>query len=765
MARQEEIKQLEREQITEPKSEEYLRAIIENAVEGIVTIDTTGIIQSFNPAAEKIFAYTANEMIGNNISMLMPSPYQREASSYIKNYLTSNESKIIGIGRQLEGRRKDGTVFPMWLSVGEFFEDEQRFFTGFIRDLTIEKSYLEKATSFENILENSLNEIYIFDADTLFFIRVNQGALENLQYSREEIVTLTPVDIKPEYSLDTFKKLINSLRSGGEDKIVFTTVHQRKDGSHYPVEVHLELSKYEGKPVFVAIILDISKRKKTERALRLINATAMQSRDGILITTTELDEPGPEIVYVNPAFENITGYSEKELIGKTPRILQGPKTDKNTLKQLRHALENGRPWNGEAINYRKDGTEFYMQWSIDAIRNEAGEITNWTAVLRDVTEEKKAREKLRLREEEFRLIFNNAPAGIALTDLDGSFFNVNSALCTMLGYSEAELLEMSFIEVTHPDDIEISQDYLAELLDAHLEGYKLEKRYVHKNGSIIYVQVSVAVVHDEYKQPAMLIVQIEDVTEVIKAAEYSKLQQEQLAHMDRLSMMGEMAAGIAHEINQPLTAIDSYAHAAKRRIQTDPIDIEKLQDLLEKISKTSVRAGDVITRLRAMVKRQPKRRENFNINTLIKDTANIAEVDTQALNFKIDLKFDDKLPSVTADTVQIQQVILNLIRNAMDATSKESDQDKTITISTSFLAAKDRIQVSVRDYGSGLDKESAEHVFNPFYTTKKSGMGMGLAICHSIIQEHGGHLWFTQNSNKGTTFYFTLPTAIDDENE
>ncbi len=747
------------------KSEARLRAIIETSVEGIITIDDAGTIQSFNSAAEKMFAYAAYEVIGNNVSMLMPLHYQKRHDSYIKNYLASGEAKIIGIGREMEGKRKDDTLFPIWLEVVELFEPRQRFFTGFIRDLTTEKSYLDKATSYESILENSLNEIYIFDADSLIFIRVNKGALENLQYSEDEIVKLTPFDIKPEYSSETFRELIHPLHTGEQDKIVLTTVHQRKDGSRYPVEVHLEFSIYEGKPAFVAIIVDISQRKKAERALRLINATAMQSRDGIFITTRELDEPGPEIVFVNPAFEKITGYSEKEVIGKTPRILQGPKTDKNILKLMRHSLQNDVSWSGETINYRKDGTEFYMQWSIDAIRNEAGEITNWTTVLRDVTEEKKSREKLRLREEEFRLIFNNAPAGIALTDLYGSFLNVNAALCTMLGYSEAELLEMSFIEITHRDDIKKSQDYLAELQDAQLEGYKIEKRYVHKNGAIVYVQVSVAVVHDENQQPAMLIVQIEDVTEIIKAAEYSQKQQEQLAHMDRLSMMGEMAAGIAHEINQPLTAIDSYAQAAKRRIQSDAIDIEKLQDLLEKISKTSVRAGDVITRLRAMVKRQPKKRENININRLIKDSSNIAEVDIHALKFKIDFKLDSATPSVMADTIQIQQVILNLIRNAIDAASKEPDQYKVITISSKLLAAKNRVEVSVKDYGSGLDEESAQQIFNPFYTTKESGMGMGLAICHSIIQEHSGHLWVTRNSDKGTTFHFTLPTALDDKNE
>ncbi len=250
-------------------TESRLHAVIDTAVEGIITIDISGVIHSFNPAAEKIFSYSANEIIGNNVNVLMPEPYQHEHDSYIQNYISSGSAKIIGTGRELEGKRKDGSVFPMWLSVAEFYENGQQFFTGFIRDLTAEKSYFEKATNLEHILQNSLNEIYIFDAESLKFIHANQGALDNLRYSIDELLELTPVDIKPEFSVEKFQKVISPLFSGEYEKIVFTTIHQRKDGSSYPVEVHLEITRYESKPAFVAIILDITQRKIAEEKARI----------------------------------------------------------------------------------------------------------------------------------------------------------------------------------------------------------------------------------------------------------------------------------------------------------------------------------------------------------------------------------------------------------------------------------------------------------------------------------------------------------------
>ncbi|MEJ2115201.1 MAG: PAS domain S-box protein [Gammaproteobacteria bacterium] len=641
---QQDIKQVAHKSEDSSNSSERLRAIIDTAVEGIITIDSNGIIQSFNPAAEKIFAYKENEVVGNSINLLMPLSFQQQHDDSLKSYLNGGKASIIGIGRELCGVRKDGTEFPMLLSVSEFLEGDKIFFTGFVYDLSSEKNYLKKAASLEHILENSVNEIYIFDANTLQFIHANKGALKNIQYSNSEILSLTPVDIKPEFSLEKFQKLIEPLSTGEEDKIVFTTEHQRKDEGRYPVEVHLELSEYGGKPAYIAIILDITRRKHIE-------------------------------------------------------------------------------------------------------------------------------ESLRLKEEEFQLIFENAPIGIAVLDLEGNYVNVNPSLCDILGYSKPELLKFSYKDITHPDDIVISGNFLHKLLKGDFSGFSIEKRYIRKDRKVINVALSVALVHEsvflahnKMGKPALLISHIQDVTEEAMAEEKSKALQEQLAHLDRIGMMGEMAAGIAHEINQPLTAIDSYAQAALRRIKDKSLNLNKIQELLEKISKASARTSDVISHMRAMVKRKSNQHERCNINILIEEAVKLAEADSQAKEFKLKQDLAKSFSDAIVDPIQIQQVILNLIRNAMDAAAQETEEYKQIIIRSALIAKENRIQVSIIDFGSGIDDETAEQLFNPFFTTKPSGMGMGLAICQSIIQMHGGHLWFTSNENKGSAFHFTLPTALN-ENE
>ena len=248
-----------------------LDAILNTAVEGIITIDDRGTIESINPAGEKLFGYTADELIGRNVSTLMPSPYHDEHDGYLANYRHTGVKKIIGIGREVIGKRKDGTQFPMDLSVSEFKVADKRMFAGFVRDLSERQRSEEIEQSLGRIVEESLNEIFIFDSETLKFVQVNRGARENIGYSMNELQHMTPVDIEPEYSEERFAELVAPLVSGKVGQLVFETVHRRKDCSHYDVEIHLQTSRFQGKPCFVAIIMDITERKEAVEALARLN--------------------------------------------------------------------------------------------------------------------------------------------------------------------------------------------------------------------------------------------------------------------------------------------------------------------------------------------------------------------------------------------------------------------------------------------------------------------------------------------------------------
>ena len=253
-----------------------------------------------------------------------------------------------------------------------------------------------------------------------------------------------------------------------------------------------------------------------------------------------------------------------------------------------------------------------------------------------------------------------------------------------------------------------------------------------------------------------------DISERIAAKEKERLNEEQLAHMDRISIFGEMAAGIAHEINQPLTAIGSYVDAGKRRASSSNPDIEKIKGLFEKIEAASHRASDVISHLRMMLRPESKKIQHLNVNEVIHDAVELAKVDKQAKSFQIEVDLADDAPLILGDIVQIQQVIINLIRNAMDASLVDKKYKKKIYIKSEYLKEEERVKVSISDYGCGISEEVADNLFSPFHTTKAYGMGIGLSICESIINSHNGRLWYSNNAGAGTTFHFTLLTELSE---
>lgn len=249
-----------------------LKAVLNSAVDGIITIDDRGTVEAANPAAESLFGYSSAEMIGRNVNMLMPSPFKEEHDGYISNYLRTGEKKIIGIGREVMGRRKDGAVFPLYLAVSEVSFGHRRVFTGILHDLTELRRAEQHSTQLGRILESSLNEIFIFDAQTHRFLLVNRGALENLGYSASEMSRLTKADINPEFTRKQFQEVLEPLELGTESLIQFEGVHQRKDGTLYDVHVRLQMTIWEERQAFVAIILDITKLKQVQKELSRLNA-------------------------------------------------------------------------------------------------------------------------------------------------------------------------------------------------------------------------------------------------------------------------------------------------------------------------------------------------------------------------------------------------------------------------------------------------------------------------------------------------------------
>lgn len=258
-------------------SEAQIRTIMQHAGDSIITINEQGTIESYNAAAEKSFGYKAEEVIGKNISLLMPEPFRREHDSYLQRYRDTGQRRIIGQSREVQGKHKDGSLVMLELHVSEVRLENRVLFTGLLRDISARKQNEERVTALGRILDDTNNEIYIFKADSLRFVQANRAARDNLGYSLEEMQNLTPLDLKAEFTPASFGELIAPLRDGLTDSIHFTTTHRRKNGTSYPAEVNLQRSTFESWPVFVALILDISERLAAKEELEKAQADLLQA--------------------------------------------------------------------------------------------------------------------------------------------------------------------------------------------------------------------------------------------------------------------------------------------------------------------------------------------------------------------------------------------------------------------------------------------------------------------------------------------------------
>jgi signal transduction histidine kinase len=237
---------------------------------------------------------------------------------------------------------------------------------------------------------------------------------------------------------------------------------------------------------------------------------------------------------------------------------------------------------------------------------------------------------------------------------------------------------------------------------------------------------------------------------------------ERLAHLVRVHTVGEMSAAIAHEVNQPLMAIENYAHAVRYRLDHAPItDAARIDELLGKIGHAAARAGDVLKRLRSIVKKHESEATEFDLGTLVTSTVGLVEIESRLQDVRIEVDVEQQLPLVLADEVQIQQVLLNLARNGIEAMREVPQANRILRVEASRSGGGE-IAVRVRDSGRGITARDAEHLFEPFYTTKEKGLGIGLAICRSIVEAHGGKLRFLPDSTCGAIFEFTLPSVADD---
>jgi two-component system sensor kinase FixL len=470
--------------------------------------------------------------------------------------------------------------------------------------------------------------------------------------------------------------------------------------------------------------------------------------------------------YVSGSAESLTGYTPDELIfdkALTYASLVVDEDRERVWEEVQTALKVNQLYKTIYRIKTKQGKQKWVWEQGCMVCSAEDDSDALEGIIIDITEQKQVEEALQESKERIRGIIDGSIEGICV-HRDWRPLFVNQTLADILGYdSPAEILAMSSnAEFIAPHE----RDRILKYLHAREAGRAAPKRYefeaLRQDGTTVFLENIVTRV-DWGGQPAILATLI-DITKHKRAEEEAKQLRMQLGHIDRLNTLGEMAAGIAHEINQPLTAILSRCGAARRRIDNNDLDMTKILSALEVIEQQAQRTGEVIQRVRELAKQKNDHREIINISTLVQQCIEFAEMDGQVNDISTTVDFGPDLPAIIGDPVQIQQVMLNLIRNASDAMEQMPVEDRYLTVSVRDHVGS-AVQVAISDCGSGLSEATEGKLYQSFFTTKASGMGMGLSICRSIVTAHGGRFWFTRNPERGVTFQFTLPIACGAEHD
>jgi PAS domain S-box-containing protein len=382
------------------------------------------------------------------------------------------------------------------------------------------------------------------------------------------------------------------------------------------------------------------------------------------------------------------------------------------------------------------------------------------ALLVQVVRRRRAERALKESEERWRSVFETSAAGVAVLDKDARFVATNVAFQAMLGHSDQELRSVSLVDLGFPDDRDALRRLSDELRRGAYPRHDAVTQLRRRDGSAMWSHIYFSSILDDDSKPRLIIATALDITDHRAAEEAARTAQSELAQVARLTAMGEMSASIAHEINQPLAAIVANGNAGLRWLANAAPDLDEVRATLKRIVSDGHRAGKVISGVRTLFKKTVHPRAPIDLNDLVREVLSLVrgELESRRVTVESDL---EQLPPVIADRAQLQQVVLNLITNALDAMGTISDRPRVLRV-RSERCEPGRIMVTVHDSGPGIEKKNIHRIFEPFFTTKSNGTGMGLSICRSVVESHGGQLMASHGHPHGAVFQMVLPIRETD---
>ncbi|WP_232297998.1 PAS domain S-box protein [Nitrosospira sp. NpAV] len=623
-------------------------------------------------------------------------------------------------------------------------------------------------TRVDGILEQSLNEIYLFDAQTLHFEYVNSRARLNLGYSMDTLRMMTPLDIKPEFDEASFRTLVNPLLHGAMKILIFEAMHLRADGTLYPVEVHLQLFAQSGRMVFLAVILDITIRRRAESALR-----ESEERFRTIVNTIPqlawIAEPDGSRVWYNQRWYDYTGTTPEEMEGwgwqKVHDIEMLPKV----VERWTHATAAGKAFDMEFPLRGADGRFRIFLTRAEPLRNAEGRITQWFGTNTDVNEQRLGEKARREVEKRFEVVMGNMSEGLVIFDLAGQPLHWNAAALRMhdIGNSEVMLLNPhTFAQIYQLSTVEgvalpFDQWPLTRILRGeHLNDLELRIGRVDRDWERVFSYSGALSHYGDGKELAFLVVK--DITERKNAEDALRDAKVNLEHkvdertaqlLAKGKEMESFCYSVSHDLRAPLRGIDGYSRLLLEEYH-DRFD-EEGQNFLKNVRTATKYMTDLIEDLLAYsrLERQGISRTAVELSSFISNL--LDQYHTRAQNVRLTVEVSDFQVSVDPEGLAI--ALRNLIDNAL----KFSGYAPEPAIEIRARAASNHCILSVRDNGIGFDMRFYEKIFEVFQRLHRAeeypGTGIGLAMVQKAMERIGGRVWAESQPGAGATFYLQLP--------
>jgi PAS domain S-box-containing protein len=737
------------------RSEERYRSFVQNFNGIAYRGDVNFHPEFFHGAIEKITGYTEQDFMEGKIKWDRII-HKDDLPGYLEKIQERTRLKPLVAESEFRIKHRNGSIRWIHEVFQTIFNDSGQLIgsQGIQHDITerkkAEEALRESEMKYRSLVDQSLLGILIVQGGRIRY--ANKIMTEKGGYSADELMSLPPMKvaqlIHPKDRKIVWNRMLSRL-SGKKEPARNECRLLAKDGTVYWTDVHTNVVEYLGKPAVQMCIVDITDRKQAEEKLKESEEKYRNLVENSKDTITIVDLQG-NIIFANKVAEQLTGYSLEEGIGMNLRDFIAPEYLSQSLMRLQEAIE------GEMVPYfetavrRKDDTIVPIETSGHVIWKE-GEPVGVQIIARDITERKKAEETLRESEEKLRLMYESVTEGIIITDLNGIIVDANEAAVRMNGCdSKKQLIGRSSFEFIAGRDHARAAENLKKTLEQGRSGI-IEYTLLREDGSEFPGELSASLIRDKSGNPASFVAITRDITE-------RKLIEKEQQIMERLESIGTLAGGIAHDFNNLLTGIMGNIGLAKRHVEPGGKAFERL----EEAEKATVRARDLTQQLLTFARGGTPVKKPSDISEIIRETAAFA---LRGSNVRLEISLPDDLWATEVDQGQMNQVIQNIVINADEAmpsggTLHISAQNMVIKRPGMLPLPKGKyVRVDIEDEGIGMSKKQLERIFEPYYTTKQKGSGLGLATAYSIVKNHGGYITVESKQNVGTTFHVYLPAS------